>query len=832
MPRLLQRARPLDAVAAAYGVAFFAWLAFRTPGTSLTEAIAVWAFYPLGPLAAWACWRNSRLPFLAMRTRIGWLLLALSALLLAIAGNGWAWYLHFVGHEWPSWMDNLEVVHSLVAIGAFMVFPARRLEGRGRIQFVLETGLMVVAGFALTIYFDLRLWFAHLTGDSITDALLGPGIDWVYLVVAATGVVQKRERATRVALAWLFLACVSYVAANYVYTLDQARYRPGDAVDGLWFLAWVFTWTGARVAHAGYCRNANADPESIEAAPGYDRSYFSYAVVGLTFVVLAFQALSGDPLLLGLLSLSVAMMVALLLGRQLTELRENDRLFAAQLAQEARFRSFVQHSSDVILVVGPEGRLTYVSPSAPQVLGEGTPVRVGAALTDLVRQDDRPALAPLLAGRTSPGRAVLHLAGGAEAWREIEAVWTDLRDTPTVGGIVVNCRDVSERNEIERQLRHSQKLDAVGRLAGGLAHDINNSLAVIGGYADLLEAELVPSSAAAEDMAHVRQAVERAATITRRVLAFSRRQTIAKTALDVNLVVRELVPMLRQSVRSAVEVRLDLEPHLWPVRGDKGQLEQMLVNLATNARDAMPGGGTFDIRTRNRTLDHASAPTGLAPGDYAEVVVKDSGVGMGPDVVERAFEPFFSTKNATGGMGLGLAMVHDIVRDCGGRVLLDSCLGQGTTFTILFPRCAVPTAAAERPREGVAQPGTLSTVLLVDDEESVRTVARRILQRYGYHVIEAAGGQEALTIIEDRSVNLDVLLTDLVMPKVHGRQLIARCAEVRPQLPIVCMTGYAGEGEDPSQYGPNLVALLSKPFSATALGRAVGAALVRREATS
>jgi two-component system, cell cycle sensor histidine kinase and response regulator CckA len=278
-----------------------------------------------------------------------------------------------------------------------------------------------------------------------------------------------------------------------------------------------------------------------------------------------------------------------------------------------------------------------------------------------------------------------------------------------------------------------------------------------------------------------------------------------------------------------VDLQLRLEAGLPAVRADRGQMEQVLVNLATNARDAMPDGGVLEIATSARAIDSVAPETGgLPPGEYVSVVVKDTGTGISPDILGRIFEPFFSTKVAGTGMGLGLAMVHGIVLDSGGRVLVDSEVGLGSSFTILLPRTVSAVAAAAVPGDGPERIGQRLTVLLVDDEQNVRAVARRILERDGCRVIEAAGGAEALAVVENSSVELDLLVTDLVMPGIHGRYVIARCETLRPSLPIVCMTGYAGQGEDPRDYGKNLVALLSKPFSSDALKRAVRSAAARR----
>jgi len=253
------------------------------------------------------------------------------------------------------------------------------------------------------------------------------------------------------------------------------------------------------------------------------------------------------------------------------------------------------------------------------------------------------------------------------------------------------------------------------------------------------------------------------------------------------------------------------------------------VNLAANARDAMPDGGVLSITTANRAITAVSPTTGMLPrGEYVSLSVRDQGSGMTAEVQARIFEPFFSTKADTGGMGLGLAMVHDIVQASKGRVVVDSAPGRGALFTILLPRTQAAVELDEAPQATAPVPALGKTVLIVDDEAQVRVVARRTLERQGYSVLEATDGLEALKIIADAATPLDVLLTDLVMPGLDGRQLILRCSALRPALPVVCMTGFAGDEDDPLRQSLNRAVVLSKPFSADALTRAVGRAAARR----
>lgn len=837
--RLLTRhVRGVDVAAAAYAAAFFAWLAVRTPGTPSADLVGAAAFYPLGLVVAWLNWSNSRLPGLDTRTRLAWRLLALSALLLFVSGSAWDIYLRLVASAaTPAFADYLEPLHSVLLVSACVVFPGRRVEGRSRTRFLLDAGVMVIGGIAVVLYFGLKLWFTVLQSESLLVVMPGFAVDCVVFGVAAVSAMQKRDRGTRIALVFSVLALMMYVAGNYAFTAvaygpGGSTYRPGDSIDGLWFGAWIFRWLAARISRYRYQRDAVLPDRTGDAGlPEYESSGFSYLVVGSAFLLLLGRVYAHDQQFLGVLAVSTSLMLGLLVTRQVVELRENDRLFRRELDQQARFRSLVQHSSDILLVVDSNGAISYASPAVARVFGADSPVRSGSRVLDVVREDDRAVLGSVIANGRGPRRLLLHLPAGRDDWREIEMLWNDRRGDPAVGGIIFNGRDVTVRRELERQLRHAQKLDAVGRLADGLAHDVNNSLAIIRGVADLLDAEVPLASPAAEDLAHIRQAVDRAAGVTRKVLAFGRKTPVQRTVIDINGLVRDLLPVLRQSVTSKVDVRLALSPDLWAVRADQGQIEQVLVNLATNARDAMPGGGTLEIATVNRVVGISSPEAGdLQPGEYVSIVVADEGAGMNAEVLSRIFEPFFSTKAHGTGMGLGLAMVHGIVHDAGGRVLVQSVVGRGSSFTILLPRTLAPAAVAEPETEGANRPGHLHTVLVVDDEPSLRTVARRILERHGYRVIEAASGDEALPVIADPSVQFDVLLTDLVMPGINGRELIARCEGYRPSVPVVCMTGFAGESDDQHWDRKNLVEILSKPFTAEGLERAIAAAVARRGA--
>ncbi len=838
LAQVLDRAIPvgtIDIAAVAYAMAFYLWLIVTPRGTAATGLIATFAFYPIGLAVAWASWRNSRLAGLDQPTRVGWQMFALASLVLlvgGIAGDLVSWITGIQVE--PLWIGNLRVLHGALLIAAYLAFPVRQFEGQSRVRFLLDVGLVVLAGLAISMYFALKLWLKLPQDESGPGALGAQLIDCAVFVLAAVGSVRKRDRGSRLAHAYWALAITTFIAANYALAaglIGPARtYHRGDPIDALWFGAWVFRWLAARAARASYEADLAAGQPDQARTREYESSRFSYLVVGGAFLLLIGRISVHDHQFLGALALFTATMFVLLVVRQIVELDENDRLYAQELAQQARYQSLVQRSSDITLVVDSSGAITYASPAAARDLGGDSPVRAGSRLLDVVREDDRAAVGSLLSTGRGPRRLVFHLEAPRGEWREIEALWSDLRHNPEVDGFVMNCRDITIRAELKRQLRHAQRLEAVGRLADGLAHDVNNALTVIRGVSDLIDNEIPKGSPASEDLSHIRQAVARAGNLTRRVLDFSRRQPARREVIDLNIVVEGLLPVLNQVATQSVEVWPTLADGLWPVRADPGQLEQVLVNLATNARDAMPEGGTLRLVTENRRIEAAAGPDAPPAGDYVSVTVADNGAGIAPDVIGRIFEPFFSTKPHGAGMGLGLAMVRDIVRESEGYVLVESEPGRGSSFTVLLPRSLEQVSDAEEQSRAAVAPGRSYTILMVDDETFVRKVTRRILERHGYRVIEAEGGPQALEVVEDPSAAFDLLLTDLVMPGVHGRQLIARCAELRPSLPVVCMTGFAGEREDLDQSAANVAEVLLKPFTADGLVRAVAAAVAAKGA--
>jgi PAS domain S-box-containing protein len=381
-------------------------------------------------------------------------------------------------------------------------------------------------------------------------------------------------------------------------------------------------------------------------------------------------------------------------------------------------------------------------------------------------------------------------------------------------------RSQTDRDKLERHLQQSQRLESLGQLAGGVAHDFNNLLAVISSYAAFVGDEVakdgmqVDLRSVREDVRQIQLAAGRAAELTHQLLAFARRDVVQPRPLDLNEVITRVEQLLIRTLGEHVILKTDLSPRLCAVLADPGQIEQVLVNLAVNARGAMPSGGTLLVQTSVAEIDefHAAGRVGLPSGHYACVKVSDTGVGMPRDVVDRAFEPFFTTKPKGEGTGLGLATVYGIVTQAGGYVQIYSEPGLGTTVTILLPASRQGIAAEPVPEQEPGG-GRGETVLIVEDEPAMREVTRRILSRSGYQVIAATSGHEAIEIAASHTGDIDVLLTDVVMPRMLGKEAAERIRALRPGVKVLFMSGYAKGVLDSQGVVEAGVNLIQKPFS-------------------
>jgi nitrogen-specific signal transduction histidine kinase/ActR/RegA family two-component response regulator len=381
--------------------------------------------------------------------------------------------------------------------------------------------------------------------------------------------------------------------------------------------------------------------------------------------------------------------------------------------------------------------------------------------------------------------------------------------TRIIGAIM----DITERKHLENELSQAQKMEAVGHLAGGVAHDFNNLLTIISGSSEILLQRLPADEPMRELVSEIRQAGSRAADLTRQLLAFSRRTVLAPKLLDLNESVRDSEKLLRRLIEEDVEFQTFLAPELDPVKVDPVQLGQVIMNLAVNARDAMPTGGTLTLSTRNRALDDAAAARSIEarPGRYVVLRVSDTGSGMTPEVRARVFEPFFTTKEMGKGTGLGLAMVYGVVKQSGGFISVESEPGRGTVFEIHFPAAEGPLPAKAPTVNRPIATGT-ETILLVEDQEPVRTVLCTVLEQAGYTVLEANGGRAAIDKATAHSEPIHLLITDVVMPEMGGRQLAEHLMGVRPGLKVLYLSGHTDDALLRHGVLEAEVAFLQKPF--------------------
>jgi two-component system, cell cycle sensor histidine kinase and response regulator CckA len=493
---------------------------------------------------------------------------------------------------------------------------------------------------------------------------------------------------------------------------------------------------------------------------------------------------------------------------------------------ERRYRDLIENARDIIYEHDLSGNYTAANHAAQQITGYAIAETVKLNLMQTVAPEylekAREMLRRKLAGETVTAYELEIVAkDGRHVAVEVNS-WLVFQDGRPVGvqGI---ARNVAERKQLEEQLRQSQKLEAIGQLAGGVAHDFNNLLTVISGYSDLLLRRLPGDSAFRPSVAEIKKAGDRASTLTRQLLAFSRKQIMQPKVLDLNTVVADLDKMLRRLIGEDIDLLTLTEPGLGRVKADPGQIEQVVVNLVVNARDAMAAGGNLTIETANVQLaeDYAQQHVQCPPGEYVMLAVSDTGCGMDLETRERIFEPFFTTKEAGKGTGLGLSTVYGIVRQSGGNVWLYSEPNRGTSFKVYLPRVDEVTVDPEMKAGAGPAPNGNETLLLVEDETQVRQIAQQILEALGYKVLTAGNGEQALVLSRQYGDTIHLMVTDVVMPQMGGRELAERLAPERPDMGVLFMSGYTDDAIVRHGLMDELLEFIQKPFTADALARKV-----------
>ncbi|HTX16741.1 MAG TPA: PAS domain S-box protein [Candidatus Baltobacteraceae bacterium] len=501
--------------------------------------------------------------------------------------------------------------------------------------------------------------------------------------------------------------------------------------------------------------------------------------------------------------------------------------------REEFFQLISENVVDMIAVVDSNGKRIYNSPSYHRILGYSLDELEATSSFEQVHPDDRQIVVDAAADarRTGAGRRIEY------RMRHKDGSWIFLESTasPVVNAkgevetLVIVNRDISERRRLEEQLRQSQKMDAIGRLSGGVAHDFNNLLGVIIGYAEILQERIPESDSMRAPVDQIIKAGSRASSLTKQLLAFSRQQVMEPKVLLLNAVVSDTEKMLRRLIGEDIELLTSLDPALGKIRADQGQIEQVIMNLAVNARDAMPEGGRLVIETTNFEIDDNFARRyayPVLPGSYIRLTVTDTGIGMDTATQQRIFEPFFTTKEKGKGTGLGLSTVYGVVKQSGGYIDVASARGKGTTFNIYLPRVAqnvveTKTIAPDHPEE---LRGT-ETILLAEDEDTLRALTRHLLELYGYRVLEACDGNQALRLSEQTADEIHLLLTDVVMPGISGRVLADQLKQKRPEVRVVFMSGYTGQRVGEKEILEPGSHFLQKPFTRDGLARKIREAL-------
>jgi PAS domain S-box-containing protein len=566
---------------------------------------------------------------------------------------------------------------------------------------------------------------------------------------------------------------------------------------------------------AGRTSAGNTDPEVLAA--------FAGAIEGRSS---EFETRFGD-------STFFARVVPLELGSArrhgmvlVVDVTEREQAEQRRKLSEERFRTLLETAPDPIFGVAADGRITFASPRVKTVLGYepdelvGQPIEtlVPRRLHDVHRSHRTAYVAAPTTRSMGAGRELFaRRKDGSEIAVEISlGVAEDKADSVTTAVMV----DITERMHLAQQLRQAQKLEAVGQLAGGVAHDFNNLLLVISGYCAAARDE-IGDGPGADDLAEVQRAAERAAELTRQLLAFSRRQVLKPVQLDLGEVARSVLPMLERLIGEDVEVVLHTQAGLPGVCADRTQIEQVIMNLSVNARDAMPTGGTLTIETRARELDdsYAGQHLDVGVGHYVCLSVTDTGTGIDPEIAAHLFEPFYTSKEVGRGTGLGLATVHGIVTQSGGSIGVYSEPGLGAAFKVYLPASTGAPVPAQAPVAD--EPEGTETVLLCEDEDSVRRLMERILSRNGYTVLSAATPHEALDFARAHAEDIDILVSDVIMPDLSGPELANRMRQHLPSLRTLFVSGYTAETARGRGNLPVGSALLEKPFNRAGLLRAL-----------
>ncbi len=772
------------------------------------------AFYLLGSAAAaFRCARTAgRQP--AGPTRAAWWWFTGAAVAYLLGSLAWCWFTVIRGQyaPFPTIADPFYLLVSCLLLGGFLTYRTTPLARGFNVRQLCHLGILLVS--ALLI--NTMIFVPPLLARGFSDRQIGVALEYPVLATAVLGVgllrLWRLPRAARAVLSTLVVGAALDLIARTSYPLQLlwTRTIPTYVLAPFWLglLAALFLAAWEQDQGSGAEPGGPGGLDDFDVARGVELFIPAFAMLAvlLTAWLLRGQIPSG---LLPYLAVEAAILVGLTWGLEWWNRRQLTRLLDQVQAAGEQVRALLDSTAEAIYGTDLTGRITFANPAAVRLLGYASANdllgREAHALFHHTREDGRPY--PLV---ECPIQRTVHLGDLTEGtewfWDRagrgfpVEYRATPLLETGARIGLVVAFTDISarvaaesERAHLEARLRQSQKMEAVGLLAGGIAHDFNNILTAILGTATLLREEFPPDSTHAAEISEIETAALRGANLTRQLLTFGRRQTVQPRVVDLNAIIRQVGHLLHRLLGEEVRLVTDLTPDGAWVLADPGQLEQVLMNLAVNARDAMPRGGLLTLRT---TLEN---PPDTSPGPRVLLVVSDTGVGMPPSVQAHAFEPFFTTKAVGQGTGLGLATVYGIVEQAGGEISLTSAAGVGTTFRIRLPlaapgrTAAAPGRMAPAPEARTAATRGHETILLVEDEAPVRAIARRILVGAGYDVLDTESAAEARQLAEAHRGRIALLLTDVIMPSARGPELADALRRRAPDLKVIFISGYAAD---------------------------------------
>jgi two-component system cell cycle sensor histidine kinase/response regulator CckA len=489
-------------------------------------------------------------------------------------------------------------------------------------------------------------------------------------------------------------------------------------------------------------------------------------------------------------------------------------------ASERKYRALVESIPDIIFSLAPDGSFHYIGPRWKKILDHEDQEVLGKYFIDFAPPEEHRYLIQVFKEvrdhRQSVENIPLRLRHRDGTYRYFSGSAAPLRDgRGRVIGTIGIARDITEQKKLEEQLLQAQKMESIGNLAGGIAHDFNNLLSGILGYASFVKKKMSPRNPLYHSIQNIQRSAEQAADLVKQLLGFARKGKYEVKPVNINTLVQEVARFLKRTLDKRIRLVLDLDPHLKLVEGDETQLQQSLINICLNARDAMPDGGTLSIRTQNHSLGGSSSEkeNGARGGEWVKITLSDTGLGMSPEVRSKIFEPFFTTKEAGRGTGLGLSMVYGIIHNHGGTIEVESQPGKGSSFTLILPALpeAKPRPSTDEPKETLAEGGH-ETVLIVDDEEMIRQLGADILEDAGYTVLTASRGEEGLDLYRSFPGRIDLVLLDVIMPGMGGKETFRALRGLNPALKILLSSGYSTDGGVEEILKEGAVGFIQKPY--------------------